>query len=214
MTAAVLTHIDIRRFEFPRDRVIGDAHVRADTNHVAALMLVDAAGQTGLGFFDALFAPLPPRRWLQDYVDRRVWPRLAGTTPEGLLHRIPAARGGTRVTHPFGIDDAIDQALWDLAAKRAGQPLWQYLGAETGVADAYASGLCFHMTDGAVEAFYVKARGEGHRAYKVKLGYHDIGWDRARLALVAHAVGGRHSKISSARRKCSTTKATARSSKG
>ena len=189
MIADVLTGIEVRRFQFARDRVIGDAHVRADTNYVAALTLYDGAGRTGLGFFDALFAPLPPRRWLHDYIERRAWPSLAGRTPEAVLHRIDDARGGNRVVHPFNIADAIDQALWDLAAKRAAQPLWRMLGAEAPAARAYASGLCFNMTDVEVERYYRAARDDRHTSYKIKLGHPDLGWDRARLALVAATVG-------------------------
>src|SRR5262245_4422488 len=35
----------------------------------------------------------------------------------------------------------IDQACWDLAARRAGVPLWQHLGGASGRLRVYASGL-------------------------------------------------------------------------
>lgn len=40
----------VTRFEFARDRIIGDSQVRADTANVAALELVDCEGRVGLGF--------------------------------------------------------------------------------------------------------------------------------------------------------------------
>ena len=184
-----LARFEVRSFRFARDRVIGDAFVSADTNHVATLTLWDANGQSGLGFFDALFAPLPPRAWLQAHIAATLWPALEHHSPEGLLHRITLPRAGHGTAPPFGIADAFDQALWDLAAKRAGQPLWRYLGGTSGEADAYASGLCFHLTDTTAHAFYAVARADGHRAYKVKLGHPDLGRDLARLALVQDAVG-------------------------
>ena len=42
---------------------------------------------------------------------------------------------------PFAqITGAIDQALWDMAARRAGVPLWKHLGGATRVR-VYASGI-------------------------------------------------------------------------
>ena len=189
MSGSGLARFEVRTFRFPRDRVIGDAFVSADTNHVAALTLWDAHGQSGLGFFDALFAPLPPRAWLAEHIAATLWPALEGRSPEGLLHRVTLPRAGHGTAAPFGIADALDQALWDLAAKRAGQPLWRYLGGTSGEAEAYASGLCFHLDDRAAHAFYAAARADGHRAYKLKLGHPDIARDLARLALVRDAVG-------------------------
>lgn len=184
-----LARFEVRSFRFARDRVIGDAFVSADTNHVAALTLWDADGQSGVGFFDALFAPLPPRAWLAAHIAATLGPALEGRSPEGLLHRVVLPRAGHGTTPPFGIADALDQALWDLAAKRAGQPLWRYLGGTSGEAGAYASGLCFHLTNRTAHDFYTAARADGHCAYKVKLGDPDIARDLARLALVRDAVG-------------------------
>lgn len=189
MSASGLARFEVRTFQFARDRVIGDAFVSADTNHVAALTLRDADGQSGLGFFDALFAPLPPRAWLTSHIAATLWPAMEGRSPEGLLHRVTLPRAGHGTAPPFGIADALDQALWDLAAKRAGQPLWRYLGGTSGEAEAYASGLCFHLTDRTAHDFYKAARTEGHRAYKVKLGDPDLARDLARLALVRDAIG-------------------------
>ena len=47
------------RFQFRRDRVIGDSQVRIDAVHAAALELIDEAGNIGLGFVQSLFHPLP-----------------------------------------------------------------------------------------------------------------------------------------------------------
>ncbi|HHY51324.1 MAG TPA: mandelate racemase, partial [Alphaproteobacteria bacterium] len=40
----------ITRFQFARDRVIGDSQVRIEDVHVAALELVADTGEVGLGF--------------------------------------------------------------------------------------------------------------------------------------------------------------------
>jgi D-galactarolactone cycloisomerase len=62
----------------------------------------------------------------------------------------------------------IDIALWDLAARRAGQPLWRLLGGTgDGRLPAYASGI---NPDQAV-AQARAARAGGHRAFKLKIGF-------------------------------------------
>ncbi len=59
-----------------------------------------------------------------------------------------------------------DMALWDLAARRLGQPLWQLFGGQPRV-QVYASGL--NPTDPCRLAA-VKHR-EGYRAFKLKVGF-------------------------------------------
>lgn len=61
----------------------------------------------------------------------------------------------------------IDTALHDLAARRAGQPLWRYLGGKSPSIGVYASGL--NPTSPEVLA---RARhAEGYRAFKLKIGF-------------------------------------------
>lgn len=62
---------------------------------------------------------------------------------------------------------ALDLAAWDLAARRAGQPLWQALGGAGGWARVYASGL---HPDEAI-ALSSRMHDRGHRAFKMKVGF-------------------------------------------
>ncbi len=67
-----------------------------------------------------------------------------------------------------GIIAATSQALWDLAARRAGLPLRTLLNSEApDVVPAYASGL--NPAD-CVETV-ARCRNEGYRAYKLKVGF-------------------------------------------
>ena len=69
---------------------------------------------------------------------------------------------------PFAqIAGAIDQALWDLAARRAGVPLWRHLGGNDRVAAVYASGI---GPDDVVDVALAK-RDAGYRAFKLKVGF-------------------------------------------
>ena len=86
---------------------------------------------------------------------------------------------------PFAqIIGAIDQALWDLAARRAGVPLWKHLGGHNHLR-VYASGI---GPDAVVETALAK-RAEGFTAFKLKVGF-GINRDRANLAALRAALGG------------------------
>jgi L-alanine-DL-glutamate epimerase-like enolase superfamily enzyme len=61
----------------------------------------------------------------------------------------------------------IDVALWDLAAKRAGQPLWKAFGGADATIGVYASGL----NPKGPERLAAERRAEGHNAFKVKLAF-------------------------------------------
>jgi len=76
-----------------------------------------------------------------------------------------------------------DVALWDLAARRAGQPLWKLLGG-TPTIDVYASGL----NPTKPEALAKRKLAEGHRAFKLKVGFGEER-DRANLAALRELVG-------------------------
>ena len=85
---------------------------------------------------------------------------------------------------PFAqIIGAIDQALWDLRARRAGVPLWRHLGGNPTVR-AYASGI----GPDDVGAVARERWDVGFRAFKLKLGF---GRDRdlANLAEMRDAIG-------------------------
>lgn len=93
----------ITRFQFPRDRVIGDGQVRADMVNVAALELIDAHGQSGPGFMQCLFAPLPDLPELQRLFLQEVWPASTADTPQATSTALPAPRGGNlRPPFPAG----------------------------------------------------------------------------------------------------------------
>lgn len=59
-----------------------------------------------------------------------------------------------------------DMALWDLAGKRARQPLWRLFGGSPGIA-TYASGLSPTQP----EKLAAARREEGYRAFKLKIGF-------------------------------------------
>jgi D-galactarolactone cycloisomerase len=78
----------------------------------------------------------------------------------------------------------IDIALWDIAAQRAGQPLWRLLGGREPTVGVYASGI---NPDEAVTVAR-RMRDRGHRAFKLKIGFApDV--DIANLTSLREALG-------------------------
>jgi L-alanine-DL-glutamate epimerase-like enolase superfamily enzyme len=61
----------------------------------------------------------------------------------------------------------LDIALWDLHAKRLGQPLWKLLGGKSPAIRVYASGL----NPTAPEKLADERLTEGYRAFKLKIGF-------------------------------------------
>ena len=63
----------------------------------------------------------------------------------------------------------IDIALWDLKARRAGEPLWRMLGGKSPAIRVYASGINPLGADRTA----ADCRAQGHRAFKLKVGFGD-----------------------------------------
>lgn len=177
----------ITRFQFARDRVIGDSQVRADDVHLATLELIGERGVVGLGFVQSLFHPLPAESEIERVFRTEAWPGLQGRRVEALAHQVRRPRGGNirRMSVPF--EEALQQAIWDLFAKSVGMPLWELLGAERRDVGAYASGLDFHLSDADFQALFAKADAQGFSAFKIKVG-RDIERDIHRLALLKQVV--------------------------
>lgn len=87
---------------------------------------------------------------------------------------------------------AVDQALWDLAARRAGLPLWRLLGGQGGEAPgdagrevpAYASGI---GPEAAVDTALAQ-QAAGHLTFKLKVGF-DAQADAERVASLRRELG-------------------------
>ncbi len=178
----------ITRFQFARDRVIGDSQVRSEDVNVAALELIAERGVTGLGFVQTLFVPLPAQAEIERIFRLEVWPQLEGERAIALVHRVSRPRGGNQRSASLPFHEAVQVALWDLAAKQAGLPLWQLLGARRNHVKAYASGLDFHLSDHAFSELFGHADALGYSAFKIKVGHADFERDMHRLELLRKAV--------------------------
>jgi len=183
-----LSSFRITRFQFARDRVIGDSQVRADDVNCAALELLTDDGKVGLGFLQTLFQPLPDQAEIERVFLSEVWPGLEGKHPAGLVHQVTRPRGGNRRAFTLPFHEAIQVALWDLAAKAVDLPLYRLLGANRSKVRAYASGLDFHLSDDDFAKFFAHADAIGYGAFKIKVGHPDFEWDLNRLNILQKSV--------------------------
>lgn len=184
-----ISDFTITRFEFKRDRVIGDSQVGFGRFHGFALEIKDNAGRVGLGFGHALWDAVPPLVQLQSTFSQHVWPVLDGKCPQALVNHVARPRGGNQRDATYGFGEALQIALWDLAAQQAGLPLADYLGGQRRSVPAYASGLEFHLSDADFCTFFKDAADCGFTTFKVKLGHTDPQWDLNRLELLRKTVG-------------------------
>lgn len=183
-----LEAFELTHFHFARDRVVGDSQVRAEEVHVAALELIDEKGLRGLGFAQSLFAPLPPVEEITRAFSAEVWPALKGQVPLALVHRVERPRGGNRRAPTLPFNEAVQVALWDLAAKQVGMPLHRLLGSRRDSVPAYASGLDFHLSDREFVELFGRADALGYTAFKIKVGHPDFERDLHRLDLLRRTV--------------------------
>lgn len=85
---------------------------------------------------------------------------------------------------PFAqVTGAIDQALWDIQARRVNKPLWLHLGGQPRVR-VYASGI---GPQGVAQVCATK-HAEGYRAFKLKVGFAQA-QDRSNIEAMRSAIG-------------------------
>jgi len=186
-----MTIVDYRitRFQFARDRVVGDSQVRANQVNVATLELISKGKTVGLGFIQSLFYPLPDETEIERIFRDEAWPLLEGKEAGMLAHRVSRPRGGNTRKMSLPFEEAIQQAVWDLFAKSCGLPLWQLLGGTAKPVRAYASGLDFHLSDSEYQSLFARAAELGFKAFKIKVGHPELERDIHRLDLLKQAVG-------------------------
>lgn len=94
-------------------------------------------------------------------------------------------RGGPTVL----AQSALDIALWDLAAKKAGQPLWRHLGGADPAVKVYAGGIDLMLSADELIAQTERNLGKGFRAIKMKVGRDRLSEDVAKVAAMREFLG-------------------------
>ena len=127
------------------------------------------------------------------YLDARLKPLLAGEDPlkvEQLWDKMYRGDRGVRRVGIAGMAlSALDIALWDLAGKAAGLPLYKLWGGFTDRVRAYGSGGWGRYTDAELVAEAERYARAGCRYYKMKIHHPDPKVNRSRVQTVAKALG-------------------------
>lgn len=84
---------------------------------------------------------------------------------------------------------AVDVALWDLKSKRAGQPLWRFLGGIDSRVRAYAGGIDLQLPLDQLEQQTQANLDRGFRAIKMKVGRDQLSEDVARVEAMRTFLG-------------------------
>lgn len=179
----------ITRFQFARDRLIGDSQISSNEVQAASLELLCDDGTVGLGFLNPIMSSLPDEAEMVRVFSLEAWDELEGQIPAILAHRQLMRRGGNRRKMSLPFEEAIQQAVWDIYAKSAGLPLWKLLGGVKDRVRVYASGLDFHLSDHDYCGIFARAAKDGHTAFKIKVGHPDVERDIHRLDLLKSTVG-------------------------
>ena len=174
--------VTLRRISAPLRRPLEAAHGEVQSRQLALLVLQDDEGRRGLGES----APLTSYDGvtIEDALAALEDCRPVLSESDGTDHTALLAECRRRAVLPQAVA-AIDLALWDLAGRRAEQPVWRLLGAlEAPSVEVNHTLAATDRAGAANEA--AQARAQGFRCLKAKVG---LGDDAGRLAAVRAAAG-------------------------
>ncbi len=169
-----VTKLTVSVYRAPIERQVRNAFGGMMTNRPAVVVRAESGGTNGYGeifcnfptcgaehrarLLETVFRPL---------VEGRTWssPAAAFTELAARSHKLALQAGEPG---PIAqVTAGIDIALWDLAARQAGQPLWRLLGGSRDRMPAYASGI----NPDRAEEQGLEAKAAGFRAFKLKIGF-------------------------------------------
>ncbi len=184
-----IERIEATHYQVPLPTVLTDStHGEMRHFELVTVRLYDSDGAEGVGYtysvnhggaaIRTLIAEDLVPQLLGEETDRiaRLWQRMWWA-----VHY--CGRGGLAA---FAIS-AVDIALWDLAARRRGQPLWRLLGGHDPQVRAYAGGIDLLLPLDDLLAQSDENRSRGFRAIKMKVGRDVLREDVERVgAMRAH----------------------------
>lgn len=157
---------------------------------LVTLRVQDADGLEGVGY---TFTTGRNGGAIHD-IARREIPDIVGTADCDLIEKLwhqtwwalhYGGRGGPSVLAL----SAFDMALWDLKAKRAGQPLWKLLGGFDPLVPCYAGGIDLELTADELLRQTDANLHKGFRAIKMKVGRKNLSEDVAKVAAMRKHLG-------------------------
>ena len=183
--------LDATMYQLPLATPLSDStHGEMPFFELITVRIKDDEGREGLGYTYTVGAG----GWaIHALIDRYLKPDLLGQDPrriEQLWQRMwwrlhYSGRGGSA---SFAIS-AVDIALWDLAGKRQGEPLWRLLGGHSPRVKVYAGGVDLHLSVDALEEQTRRFLARGYGAIKMKVGRPRLSDDLARVAAIRELIG-------------------------
>jgi len=187
-----ITRVDVTSTSEPKAHAVRDAIQLLDRNGVTHLTIHTDEGITGSS--DTYFGRVAASPAVLAYlIEGELAPEIVGQDPfliRGIRDRLWTLTDyhGTTGLALFGIA-AIDLALWDLAGKATGQPVWRLLGAARDKVPAYAMVGWLELDLDGLKAVCVKAMEQGFRGVKMKVGCETLAEDVTRMEAVRAAIG-------------------------
>lgn len=173
------------------DQVLTDSmHGEMHGFEIVTVRLASADGAEGVGY---TFTCGRNGGAIADILRREITGLVTGEDPDRIEHiwnRLwwdlhYGGRGGPTVL----AISALDMALWDLKAKRAGLPLWRLLGGNDPKVPCYAGGIDLELTADELIKQTEGNLAKGFRAIKMKVGREKLSEDVAKIAAMREFLG-------------------------
>lgn len=190
-TPTAIASMKADHFHVPLPVTLSDS-THGDMTHfdLVTVRVTDRDGATGLGY---TYTVGTGGAAVLSLLEKDITPFLAGRDAGAIeaifkdlywhLHYV--GRGGL-AAHAMS---AVDIALWDLKAKRAGLPLWRLLGGNDPKVRAYAGGIDLMFTLDDLLAQTDGNLAKGFRAIKMKVGRDNLDEDVERVAAMRNHLG-------------------------
>ncbi|MFB6158024.1 MAG: mandelate racemase/muconate lactonizing enzyme family protein [Haloferacaceae archaeon] len=150
-----------------------------DVSSVIVRLHTDA-GLVGLG--ESFYRSVEDNRFLAESIES-IGRHLVGEDPEAVTARWHELYLHVKRAGAYGALSALDEAMWDLKGKVAGEPVYELLGGRVGEVEAYAT-FPVEKTPGELVDSAAWLADKGFRAMKVGAGF-GVAEDRERIRTVA-----------------------------
>ena len=188
---SVIVSIETYALAVPLARPIADATAAMTHWTVPVVEIRTADGRVGTGISGVHCAP----ELLTDVISGYHADALLGTASDDILgtwkrlYWLPTHWIGRAGVVHMALA-MVDIALWDLAAQRAGVPLWRMLGGTSGAIEAYnTDGGWLNFSEADLVHDLQSLIDQGWRRVKIKVGKSDWREDARRVRAVRRAIG-------------------------
>lgn len=140
-------------------------------------------GITGLG--ESFYRSAEDNRFLAESVES-LKRHLVGKSPLDVTERWHELYLHVKRSGAYGALSALDEAMWDIKGKHAGQPVYELLGGEIGTVKAYGTFPLERSEDELIEAADWLSQ-KGFEAMKIGAGY-GVKEDRSRISSIMESI--------------------------